>query len=120
MSSIHPWHNVSPGHDIPKTVTAIIEIPKGSKGKYEIYAYFSKINGRSSHTEITVNDGGEEKPLMLETSSIKELGLSSGEWVKVGIFTLPAGRTSYLEISNRGADGIITADAVIWKLVEGK
>ncbi len=36
MSSIHPWHNVSPGHDIPKTVTAIIEIPKGSKGKYEI------------------------------------------------------------------------------------
>lgn len=36
MSSVHPWHNVSPGHDIPKTVTAIIEIPKGSKGKYEI------------------------------------------------------------------------------------
>lgn len=32
----HPWHNVSPGKDIPKTVNGIIEIPKGSKGKYEL------------------------------------------------------------------------------------
>lgn len=36
MNSVHPWHNVSPGHNIPETVNAIIEIPKGSKGKYEI------------------------------------------------------------------------------------
>jgi len=32
----HPWHNVSSGKDIPRTVTGIIEIPKGSKGKYEL------------------------------------------------------------------------------------
>jgi inorganic pyrophosphatase len=32
----NPWHNVSPGKDIPKTVNGIIEIPKGSKGKYEL------------------------------------------------------------------------------------
>jgi len=32
----HPWHNVSPGKDIPQTVNGIIEIPKGSKGKYEL------------------------------------------------------------------------------------
>ena len=32
----HPWHNVSPGKDIPNTVNGIIEIPKGSKGKYEL------------------------------------------------------------------------------------
>ncbi len=31
-----PWHKVSPGTDIPHTVTAIIEIPKGSKAKYEV------------------------------------------------------------------------------------
>jgi inorganic pyrophosphatase len=36
MSSVHPWHNVSPGRDIPTSVNAIIEIPKGSKAKYEI------------------------------------------------------------------------------------
>jgi inorganic pyrophosphatase len=34
--SNHPWHQVSPGDDIPSIVNAIIEIPKGSKAKYEI------------------------------------------------------------------------------------
>lgn len=36
MSILHPWHEVSPGEDLPSTVNAIIEIPKGSKAKYEI------------------------------------------------------------------------------------
>ncbi|HQJ47368.1 MAG TPA: inorganic diphosphatase, partial [Ignavibacteriaceae bacterium] len=34
--SANPWHSVSPGKEIPKVVNAIIEIPKGSKGKYEL------------------------------------------------------------------------------------
>ena len=33
---ISTWHYVSPGKDIPKIVNGIIEIPKGSKGKYEL------------------------------------------------------------------------------------
>lgn len=36
MSCNHPWHDISPGSDLPKAVNAIIEIPKGSKAKYEI------------------------------------------------------------------------------------
>lgn len=32
----HPWHSISPGENAPQSVTAIIEIPKGSKAKYEI------------------------------------------------------------------------------------
>ena len=36
MTEHHPWHSISPGEDSPKNVTAIIEIPKGSKAKYEI------------------------------------------------------------------------------------
>ncbi|WP_131538358.1 inorganic diphosphatase [Pedobacter nototheniae] len=32
----HAWHSVSPGNNLPETVNAIIEIPKGSKAKYEI------------------------------------------------------------------------------------
>lgn len=32
----HPWHDVPPGEDIPKIITALIEIPSGSKGKYEV------------------------------------------------------------------------------------
>jgi inorganic pyrophosphatase len=33
---MHPWHDVDPGKDAPAFVRAIIEIPKGSKGKYEL------------------------------------------------------------------------------------
>ena len=32
----HPWHDISPGEHAPEIVTAIIEIPKGSKGKFEL------------------------------------------------------------------------------------
>ncbi len=33
---INPWHDVSIGDGAPDMVTGIIEIPKGSKGKYEL------------------------------------------------------------------------------------
>jgi inorganic pyrophosphatase len=32
----HPWHEVSVGENPPELVNAIIEIPKGSRAKYEI------------------------------------------------------------------------------------
>jgi len=32
----HPWHSVPPGENAPRVVNAIIEIPQGSRAKYEI------------------------------------------------------------------------------------
>lgn len=32
----HPWHQVSPGDLLPALVNVIIEIPKGSRAKYEL------------------------------------------------------------------------------------
>ncbi len=32
----HPWHGVSTGENAPRIVTAVIEIPQGSRAKYEI------------------------------------------------------------------------------------
>ena len=32
----NPWHDIPPGVHAPEMVTAIIEIPKGSKNKYEL------------------------------------------------------------------------------------
>ena len=32
----HPWHTVSVGKNVPSLVSAVIEIPRGSKSKYEI------------------------------------------------------------------------------------
>jgi inorganic pyrophosphatase len=36
MPTHHPWHEVHYGDTAPETVTAVIEIPKGSRAKYEI------------------------------------------------------------------------------------
>ncbi|WP_211233411.1 inorganic diphosphatase [Pontibacter actiniarum] len=36
MDNNNPWHSVSYGEMSPEVVTAIIEIPKGSKAKYEL------------------------------------------------------------------------------------
>jgi len=33
---LHPWHGVSHGEQAPRIVTAVIEIPQGSRAKYEI------------------------------------------------------------------------------------
>ena len=33
---MHPWHQVDTGEDAPKIVNAIIEVPQGSKCKYEL------------------------------------------------------------------------------------
>jgi inorganic pyrophosphatase len=38
---MHPWHDVSIGDEAPALVPAIIEVPKGSKTKYEL----DKTNG---------------------------------------------------------------------------
>jgi inorganic pyrophosphatase len=32
----HPWHGVHYGEKAPETVNALIEIPKGSRSKYEV------------------------------------------------------------------------------------
>ena len=36
IQKMHPWHDVDPGPDSPAVVRAIIEIPRGSKVKYEL------------------------------------------------------------------------------------
>lgn len=33
---MHPWHDVSLGDEVPEIVWSVIEIPKGSKLKYEL------------------------------------------------------------------------------------
>lgn len=33
---MHPWHDVDIGDDAPEIVTVIVEVPKGSKNKYEL------------------------------------------------------------------------------------
>ncbi len=95
------------------TAKFIPEITKN--GKHEIYVYVPRIAGRSSQTTFNVYDGKANKSVAIKTADIKILGLSSGEWVSLGAYQLTKGKNAFVEISTAGADGIVTADAVIFK-----
>ena len=36
MGTAHPWHDIDPGPEAPRTVRTVIEISKGSRCKYEL------------------------------------------------------------------------------------
>jgi hypothetical protein len=83
-------------------------------GKYKVYAYFPKLANAASKTSITVFDGKAKKEIIIKESDVRVEGQTSGEWVALGSFILPAGKKAYTEISNKNADGIVVADAVLF------
>lgn len=97
------------------SIKSIQFIPSISKqGKYKLYAYFPKLTNGSSKTIISIFDGKVKKEIAIRESEIRVEGQTSGEWVALGEYILPAGKKSYVEISNKNADGIVVADAILF------
>jgi hypothetical protein len=94
-----------------KSVKYVPEILQ--EGNYDVYLFFPKINDVSSHTIVTIYDGSKPQDIIVTTADIIVEGQTSGEWVNIGNFHLPAGKTNYIEITNKKADGVITADALL-------
>jgi hypothetical protein len=83
-------------------------------GAYTLYAYFPRIPGSSSKTHFAVFDGETSKEIFINTSEIRVEGQTSGEWVSLGDFDLPAGKEAFVAVTNKEADGAIVADAVLF------
>ncbi|WP_373496810.1 FAD-dependent oxidoreductase, partial [Aquiflexum sp.] len=83
-------------------------------GNYDAYIYFSRTNDASSQTGVRVFDGTTEKETIVKEEDIRVEGQTSGEWVFLGEYRLSAGKEAFVEISNKGADGIVVADAVLF------
>lgn len=90
------------------------------KGKYDIYTYFSKQQEMSNQTTFHVFDGKKSKEIVIRQSDVIVEGQTSGEWVHLGSFDLPSGKGSYVEVTTKGADGLVLADAVIFMPVGSK
>ncbi|WP_439554927.1 FAD-dependent oxidoreductase [Dyadobacter sp.] len=86
-------------------------IPKA--GKYAAYIYLPKLPGLSSIIPLTVSDGKNQKNVSIKTADVQVVGQTSGEWVFLGDFDLAAGSKAFVEMSNKGADGLVLADAVL-------
>jgi hypothetical protein len=97
---------------IKKSVRFMPDIIKS--GKYNVYAYFAKLQGMSSKININIFDGKKIRPFTLSADSIKVEGQTTGEWVPLGNYSLTKGKRAYMEITNEKADGIIVADAVLF------
>jgi FAD dependent oxidoreductase len=82
-------------------------------GKYAVYAYISSIEGASSQTQYIVRNGNEAKDVTI-SSHINVEGQTSGEWVSLGTYDFPKGKSASVTITTNGADGIVAADAILF------
>lgn len=97
---------------VSKSVRFNPEIIKN--GVYRIYTYYPKLKTSSSKTYITIYDGENTIEKVINHSEIQVEGQTSGEWILLGSYPLTVNRKPYVEITNKGADGVVTADAVLF------
>ncbi|WP_373522810.1 FAD-dependent oxidoreductase [Aquiflexum sp.] len=83
-------------------------------GMYDAYIYFSRTKEVSNQTNVILFDGNTEKEIMVKEEDIRVEGQTSGEWVYLGQYELSEGKEAFVEISSKGADGIVVADAVLF------
>ncbi len=95
-----------------KYVKFIPQIMK--EGSYHIYTYYPKLQNGSEQTQVTIFDGKQATNKIIKRSEVQVIGQTAGEWVSLGSCKLPKGKNAYVEISNKNADGIIVADAVLF------
>lgn len=83
-------------------------------GEYQVYVYFPKLDHGSTNTTFSVFNGDAAIEKIISQSDIKVEGQTRGEWVFLGKYQLPKGEQAYVEVSNKGADNVIAADAVLF------
>ena len=93
---------------------AVQFIPAVTKaGNYTIYFYYPRLSKASDQITLQIFDGTKKISKQLLSKDIQVTGQTSGEWVSLGQYQLPAGRKAYVEVTNAGANGAIAADAVL-------
>ncbi|MDR2145780.1 MAG: FAD-dependent oxidoreductase [Tannerella sp.] len=84
------------------------------EGFYEIYVYYPLQSNGSTLTSINIYNGKETIVKTIDQKDVIVQGQTAGEWVYLGEYGLPEGKNGYVEITNRNADGAVTADAVLF------
>lgn len=102
--------------DTAKSTSAEIKfIPQIKKaGNYKVYVYYPKVSRSTSITQVQLFDGQNSVNKTIDKNKVQVVGQTSGEWVSMGSMQMPAGKSAYVAISNKGADGVVVADAVLF------
>lgn len=82
--------------------------------KYQVYIYFPKILQATDFTVVHIFNGRQIVNKTISKNEIQVVGQASGEWVALGSIYFPIKKSSYIEITNEGANGSVVADAVLF------
>lgn len=85
-----------------------------TSGEYNVYFYLPKVKNSTSKINVSIFDGAKLTERIVSTTDIKVEGQTSGMWVSLGKYNLDKTKNSFVEISNKGADGNVAADAVLF------
>jgi hypothetical protein len=83
-------------------------------GLYAIYYYCPKVQHAASSIKINIYNGDTTVQKTISRDAVQVVGQTSGEWVLLDRIQLPAGKQAYISLYNKGADGAIVADAVLF------
>jgi hypothetical protein len=93
---------------------AVVFTPGITKtGKYKVYSYYPRIQGGSSVLSFVISDGKQTFTKTINSKDVKIEGQTSGEWILLGEYRFDKGNNASVSITNKGADGIVIADAVL-------
>ncbi|HRQ50771.1 MAG TPA: FAD-dependent oxidoreductase, partial [Agriterribacter sp.] len=96
-------------------------------GGYKIYYYLTTSEKPSTSTQVKIFNGQTIKSVPVSSAELKVEGQTSGGWIDLGAYRLPAGKKGYVEIVNqlarttdillfeRGGNGQINLSASIYK-----
>lgn len=87
-------------------------------GMYQVYVYCPKTPQGTSKLSVIVSDGKTTKEVVISPNEVKVEGQTSGEWIGVGKYSLAVGKSASVTISDKGGDGVIVADAVLFVPVQ--
>lgn len=103
----------SAGHDPEAIRSVTFNATIEKNGRYEVYAYFPRVEKGSSQVAVVFYDGKSKYETFVRPNQVRIEGQTSGEWILVGEYDLKKDAKSYIEISTRQADGIVVADAIL-------
>lgn len=84
-------------------------------GVYSVYTYLSKPENLAEAIPIAVYDGNEVHARKIRSEELHVKGQTSGEWIFLGEYNFSNNGKAFIEISNKAANGVVVADAVLLK-----
>lgn len=78
---------------------------------FDAYLYVPRIDDETSKMTVGVYNGKSKSEKVVKIKDVQVVGQTLGEWVFLGQYRLRPG--SYFEITDKGADKIVAADAIL-------